>query len=181
MGLNGRPRAYHADRPATGAERQRQWRHHHAAEVARLRRQLATKVYHRSHREDWETPPPVFAEYDQEFHFTLDVCATTSNAKCARFFSPEEDGLMQAWGAGVCWMNPPYGRNIGRWLEKAYCSALAGATVVALVPSRTGTAWWHAWIVGKAEVRLRQGRITFVDAPHPAGFDSAAVIYRPPR
>ena len=64
-------------------------------------------------------------------------------------------------------------------MEKAYLSSLAGATVVCLVPARTGTRWWHAWVKGKAEVRERQGRITFVDAADPAGFDSVAVIYRP--
>ena len=86
---------------------------------------------------------------------------------------------MQDWGDNVCWMNPPYGPQIGAWMEKAYVSSLAGATVVCLVPSRTGTRWWHAWVLGKAEIRPRQGRIRFVGAPDPAGFDSVAVIYRP--
>ena len=179
MGLIGRPRLYHPDRPATNAERLRAFHQRRADEWCALRRQLATRVYHRSQRADGETPPPVFAEYDREFHFTLDVCAQPHTAKCARFFSPEEDGLAQDWGTHTCWMNPPYGRAIGHWMEKAYRSARAGATVVALVPARTGTSWWHAWIAGKGEVRLRQGRITFVGALHPAGFDSVAVIYRP--
>jgi len=138
------------------------------------------KVYHRSKRHDWETPWPIFAEYDREFHFTLDVCATAENTKCARFFPPEVNGLVQDWGQERCWMNPPYGRELPDWMQKASESALAGALVVALVPSRTGTIWWHEWVHKKAEVRLRKGRITFVGASHPAGFDSAAVIFRPP-
>ena len=102
------------------------------------------------------------------------------NAKCVRYFSPEQDGLVQDWGDAVCWMNPPYGRTIGLWMVKAYRSSLAGATVLALVPTRTGTRWWHAWVLGKGEIRYRAGRITFVGEVNPAGFDSVAVIYRPP-
>jgi phage N-6-adenine-methyltransferase len=180
MGSPGRPRGYHPDRPATSAERQQVFARKRAEEWAWLRQKLATKVYHHSKRQDWETPRAVFAEYDTEFHFTLDVCATSTTAKCARFFAPEADGLVQDWRDDVCWMNPPYGRQIAAWIEKAYRSSLAGATVVCLVPARTGTRWWHAWVRGKAEVRERQGRITFVGAPNPAGFDSVAVIYRPP-
>jgi phage N-6-adenine-methyltransferase len=180
MNLTGRPRTYHPARPATSAERQRAWQRQRTEELCHLRQKLATRVYHASKRHDWETPPAVFAEYDAEFHFTLDVCATAATAKCARYFTPADDGLGQDWGDDVCWMNPPYGRQMAAWMEKAYRSSLAGATVVCLVPARTGTRWWHTWVRGKAEVRERQGRITFVGAPNPAGFDSVAVLYRPP-
>jgi phage N-6-adenine-methyltransferase len=183
MRLHGRPRRYHLDRPATNAERQWAFQHKRLAELCRLRQQLATRAYHRSQRHDWETPPEVFAAYDAEFHFTLDVCATAEHATCVRFFSPEQNGLMQDWGDEVCWMHPPYENQIAAWMEKAYRSSLAGATVVCLVPARTGTRWWHDWVLEKAEVqvevRLRKGRMTFVGAPHPAGFDAVAVMYRP--
>jgi phage N-6-adenine-methyltransferase len=179
MGLIGWPRSYRPDRLATSAERQHVFARKQQEELQRLRQQLVTRIYHKSMRYDWETPSAVFAEYDAEFHFTLDVCATSATAKCARFFSPEQNGLLQDWGDDVCWMNPPYGPQIAAWMEKAWRSSLAGATVVCLVPSRTGTRWWHDWVKGKAEVRERQGRITFVGAPNPAGFDSVAVIYRP--
>jgi hypothetical protein len=82
MSVIGRPRTYHPDRPATNAERQRALQGKREDELHRLRRQLATKIYHRSQRYDWETPRAVFAEYDAEFHFTLDVCATSATAKC---------------------------------------------------------------------------------------------------
>lgn len=179
MGLIGRQRTYHPDRPATSAERQRVFARQRAEELCRLRQQLARKVYHASKRHDWETPWPIFAEYDAEFHFELDVCASPDTAKCARYFTPAEDGLAQDWGDAVCWMNPPYGRHIGAWMEKAYLSSLAGATVVCLVPSRTGTRWWHAWVLNKAEIRHRKGRIMFVGARDHAGFASVAVLYRP--
>jgi phage N-6-adenine-methyltransferase len=185
MGSQGRPRTYHPDRPSTTAERQRVWRRQHAAEVARLRQKARQKAYHESQRYDWETPPAVFAEYDAEFHFTLDVCASDQTAKCARYFTPADDGLTQDWGQEICWMNPPYGDAIGKWMEKAYRSSLAGATVVCLVPARTDVQWWHAWVIDKAsEVRLRKGRITFLGtdglpAKNSAGFPSVAAIYRP--
>jgi phage N-6-adenine-methyltransferase len=179
MGLTGRPLTYHPDRPATTAERQRRWKQQHSAEVQGLRAKLKQKVYHESKRADWETPWHVFDPYNDEFAFSLDVCAEAHTRKCARYFSPEQDGLAQDWGEDICWMNPPYGTQIGVWMEKAYRSSLSGATVVCLVPSRTGTLWWHAWVRDKAEIRYRKGRIRFVGAPSGATFDAAAVIYRP--
>ena len=82
----------------------------------------------------WETPQALFDLSNREFHFTLDVCALPETTKCDRYFTPADDGLSQSWG-GVCWMNPPYGREIGHWMRKAYESAAGGAaTVVCLVP-----------------------------------------------
>ena len=90
----------------------------------------------------WATPQDFFDALDAEFGFTLDVCATADNAKCPRYFTADDDGLSQEW-AGVCWMNPPYGREIGQWMSKAVDASTNGATVVCLVPARTDTAWWH--------------------------------------
>ena len=101
----------------------------------------ALKVHFSSRRNNWETPRDLFDKLNEEFNFELDVCATSENAKCKKYYSPEEDGLKEEW-KGLCWMNPPYGREIGKWMKKAYESALAGATVVCLVPARTDTAWW---------------------------------------
>ena len=141
MTLVGRPRTSHPDRPATTAERQRAWQRKRAEELCRLRQQLATRISHQSKWHDWVTPWPIFAEYDAEFHFTLDVYATAETTTCLRFFSSEQDGLGQDWGDDVCWMHPPYGKDIAAWMEKAYRSSLAGAPVVCLVPSRAGTLW----------------------------------------
>ena len=90
----------------------------------------------------WETPQTIFDILNAEFTFTLDACATFKNAKCKSFYSPAQDGLKQPW-KGRCWMNPPYGRVINRWMKKAYESALNGVLVVCLVPARTDTKWWH--------------------------------------
>jgi phage N-6-adenine-methyltransferase len=126
---------------------------------------------------DWETPLELFEALDREFGFDLDVCATADNAKCARYYTPEQDGLKQRW-EGVCWMNPPYGRDIGKWIRKAYEESLRGATVVCLVPSRTDTSWWHDYCL-KGEIRYIRGRLRFSGARVNAPFPSAIVIFRP--
>lgn len=124
----------------------------------------------------WETPQPLFDELDREFYFTLDACAVRENAKCRHYFTPEEDGLKQDWPrGGVIYMNPPYGRTIGKWVKKA---AESGATVVCLLPARTDTAWFHNYIYGKTEVRFLRGRLKFGRAKCGAPFPSMVVIFR---
>lgn len=133
-------------------------------------------VHFSSDRHTWETPHELFARLNAEFHFTLDVCALPHNAKCALFFSPDDNGLAQRW-TGVCWMNPPYGAEIGRWMQKAYEESRLGATVVCLVPARTDTEWWHEY-ARCGEVRFLRGRVKFVGAESSAPFPSALVIFR---
>ena len=124
---------------------------------------------------EWETPAYLFEEYNYKYHFDLDVCATNENAKCLRYFTKEQDGLRQEW-RGVCWMNPPYGREIGKWVEKAYKSALKGATVVCLLPARTDTSWWHDYCM-KGQIEFIRGRVKFGNSKHGAPFPSAIVIF----
>ena len=90
----------------------------------------------------WPTPDSLFEKLDREFRFTLDVCALPENAKCSRFFTPDDDGLLQPW-QGVVWCNPPYGNRINDWCEKAFRESHNGATVVILLPARTDTRWFH--------------------------------------
>ena len=129
----------------------------------------------------WETPPELFKELDDEFHFTLDACATEDNAKCKQFFTEKDDALTLEWPSGVIWCNPPYGRGIGLWLWRgAKATTEHGATVVFLLPSRTDTLWFHTWHgAGRVEVRFIKGRIKFVGADHPAPFPSMLMIFRP--
>ena len=126
----------------------------------------------------WSTPQAFFDKINAVFHFTLDVCATNENAKCDLFICPEIDALKSYWN-GVCWMNPPYGREINLWVKKAYESAKQnGATVVCLLPARTDTKWWHDYCA-KGEVLLLKGRLKFGEATNSAPFPSALVIFRP--
>jgi phage N-6-adenine-methyltransferase len=127
----------------------------------------------------WSTPQDLFDRLNSKFCFTLDVCATAENAKCARFYTAADDGLAQSW-TGICWLNPPYGPTIGQWLAKANESVKRGATVVALVPARTDTRWWHE-LVAQHEIEFLPGRLRFGNAKHSAPFPSAVVIMRPER
>lgn len=128
---------------------------------------------------DWETPQFLFQGLNAEFGFDVDVCATPENAKCVRYYSRDDDGLSVDWGQDACWMNPPYGRQITRWMAKAYESSQRGALVVCLVPARTDTVWWHRY-AARGEVRFLRGRLRFGDAKKSAPFPSAIVIFRPP-
>lgn len=131
----------------------------------------------KSARGDWRTPRALFQAVNAEFNFDLDVCATKDNALCARFFTPEDDALEQSW-AGRCWMNPPYGRDLHEWIAKAAAESSRGATVVALVPARTDTRWFHDHCLGR-EIRFIKGRLAFDDnVKMRATFPSMLVIFR---
>lgn len=129
--------------------------------------------------DEWSTPQYFFDALHREFGFTLDPCATDRTAKCARYFTRDMDGLAQDWGAERVFMNPPI-TACADWMRKASDSAARGALVVALVPSRTDTEWWHCYAM-RAEVRFLKGRLKL--GPHgavTAPFASAVVVFRPP-
>lgn len=121
------------------------------------------------------TPQGFFDELNAEFGFTTDVCAIQENAKCDKFFSPEQDGLTQEW-QGVLWMNPPYGKTISKWVKKAY---ECGSIIVCLLPARTDTRWFHDYCLPYGEIRFIKGRLKFGDAKNNAPFPSMIVIFRP--
>lgn len=97
---------------------------------------------------EWATPQDFFDRLDEEFDFTLDPCATPENAKCSRYFTKGGDGLSQDWSGDRVFMNPPYGREIGKWVKKAYEESQKGALVVCLIPARTDTSYWHEFVIG---------------------------------
>lgn len=122
----------------------------------------------------WETPQELFDELDSEFHFDLDVCAIAENTKCNLFYTPEQDGLIQPW-YGTCWCNPPYGRQITKWVKKA---AESDCTVVMLLPARTDTKWFHDYIYKRVEIRFLKGRLKFGNSKNSAPFPSMIVVFR---
>ena len=132
-----------------------------------------------SGKTDYGTPKKEYGHYDAMFGFDLDVCATAENAKCDKYFTPEDNALEQTW-TGVCWMNPPYGKDLPKWLEKAYKETRKPrCTVVAFIPASTETKWWHEWVVGKADkVIYHKGRVQFDGAEWPAKYANVAVVYR---
>jgi hypothetical protein len=159
---------------------------------------MVSKVFFSSKTAEWETPQWLFDELNEEFGFTLDVCASEENHKCEKYFDIEMDGLKQDWSKDICWCNPPYGRGIEKWISKAALSALRGATVVCLLPARTDTKWFHEHIWNRqehgpyrvvvencgveivryeVEVRLLKGRLKFGGATNSAPFPSMIVIF----
>lgn len=146
--------------------------------MALLEDSLNNDLMFSSKTDMWETPQDLFDKLNAAFRFGTDVCALSENAKCKNFFTPEINGLIQEW-RGVCWMNPPYGRGISAWIQKAYESAKEnGATVVCLVPARVDTIWWHNYCA-KGEVFFIKGRLRFSGCEHGAPFPSAVVVFRP--
>lgn len=133
-------------------------------------------VHYSSKTPEWETPQWLFDDLNKEFALNVDVCATSQNRKCADYFGVADDGLSMDWKGLRCWMNPPYGRQIGRWVEKA---AEGGAEiVVTLLPARTDTRWFHDHIYGKAEIRFLKGRLKFSGHKWNAPFPNMVVIFR---
>lgn len=134
---------------------------------------------------NWCTPRDFFDRLNQEFHFTLDAAATDRTALCSDYFTPETDALAHSWAtSGAVWCNPPYGREIGKWVKKAFQEAQAGGVIVLLIPARTDTSYFHEYIYHHAEIRFLRGRLRFTDengvASDCAPFPSMLVIYNPP-
>jgi len=137
--------------------------------------------------QEWSTPRSLFEELDREFHFELDVAASARNAKCARYFTKADNALALTWAPRRCFMNPPYGRDLHRWMSKAAQELSFGATVVCLVPARTDTAWWHDIALKHAvEIRFIRGRLRFNEfrdakRRRRATFPSCVIVLRPRR
>lgn len=127
--------------------------------------------------DEWATPQELFDRLNKIFRFNLDAAATLENAKCNEFYTKEENGLSRPWHGNV-WLNPPYGRQIGAWVKKAYEEVTRGraASVVLLLPARTDTAWYHDYCTKGFIVHLR-GRLKFGGAKNAAPFPSMIVIF----
>ena len=133
-----------------------------------------------SRSEEWPTPQEFYTALDQEFHFSLDPCATKQNAKCRSFFTKDDDGLARDWGSHRVFCNPPYGRTMQQWARKCFEASRGGATVVLLAHARTDTRWFHYWIYGKAaEIRFVKGRLKFGNGKQSAPFPSMVAVFRP--
>jgi phage N-6-adenine-methyltransferase len=135
--------------------------------------------YQSSESDNYPTPQWLFDILNDEFHFTLDVCASQDNHKCEHYFSVPENGLIQKWDA-ISFMNPPYGREIKAWMTKASEEAKIGNIIVCLVPARTDTEWWWENCI-HGEIRFLRGRLQFIEG-QAAPFPSAVVVLgRPSR
>lgn len=134
---------------------------------------MNTKLMFSSKEEKWQTPDNIFNELDKEFNFTLDPCCQHDSAKCAKHYTPVEDGLTKDWSKDVTFVNPPYGRELKKWVEKSYNEFKKGGTVVMLIPARTDTSYFHDFIYNIAEIRFLRGRIKFINPETKTPGDSA--------
>ena len=143
-------------------------------------------------RGDWETPADLFAECERVFGpFTLDAAASDENFKVDQYLTEEVDALSVSWAGNVVWLNPPYSvegehpdgrkyrkRVIHLWVKKAYLEALKPDTrVVALLPSRTDTRWFHDY-VAKGHITFLKGRLKFSGAKTGAPIGHLIVEWR---
>lgn len=129
----------------------------------------------------WRTPGRIFADLDTEFGFTLDPAASAPIRPDIEWFGEDEQGLWREW-SGRVFVNPPYGRVIADWMRKIVLERERCDVIVALVPARTDSAWWHDYAMQADEIRFIRGRLSFegVDAPkgHNAPFPSVLLVYR---
>ena len=105
-----------------------------------------------SKRQDWTTPDWIYNQLHNEFKFTLDPCCYPETAKCKKYYTKKENGLIQDWAGERVYVNPPFGSAISKWVAKSYKESLKPKPrVVMLIPARTDTSYWHKWIFGKAD------------------------------
>lgn len=123
-----------------------------------------------SDRDDWETPRELFDRCDAIWHFDLDAASSDENALCDLHYTKENDGLSKSWEGHRVWVNPPYGSEIAKWVEKAATEGAKPSTVVVmLAPNRTDTRWYQRWILPcAAEIVPLAGRVRFCLGGEPA-------------
>ena len=141
---------------------------------------MKTDVIFSSIRMDWGTPKDLFDSLDNQFHFTLDPCANDQNHKCEKYFTEKQDGLKQDWAGERVFCNPPYGRDVSKWVKKCYDETNDGncRLAVMLLNARTDTRWFHEYIYHKAdEIRFIKGRLQFEGSTNRAPFPSMIVIF----
>jgi len=137
-----------------------------------------TQIMFSSKESNWETPQDFFDKLNEHYRFNLDPCATHETAKCDKYYTVEDDGLAQEWGPDTrVFVNPPYGRDIKRWIKKGYEESRNGSIVVMLVPARTDTSYWHEYCMKASEIYFVKGRLKFGRATSGAPFPSAVVVF----
>lgn len=150
------------------------------------------EVHFSSVSDEWQTPQEIFDKFNVKYSFQLDAASTKENALCKMFYTQEDNALNQDWAKyKSVWLNPPYGRKIGKFIKKAYEESVKGSVVVCLIPSRTDTKWWYDYVTHAAEIIFVTGRIKFVNKTlpsyredgnfkmSPAPFPSAIIIFDP--
>ena len=112
---------------------------------------------------EYSTPLKIVNPLIDEFGITKDVCASINNYKLSDYWTKEDNALAQFW-IGNCWMNPPFSKDLNKWVKKACNDAIQfGGTKVCLIPVRSNTKWW-AEVSVQSEIRFINGEVNFNDA-----------------
>lgn len=149
------------------------------------------KVLWSKKSDEWSTPQDLYNTLNEEFHFTCDMAASLENRKIDNYWGPDHqdphrrNSLVFDWGKGPVWLNPPYSQ-CKEFIAKAYEQQSKGSTTVTLVPSRTDTKWWHAFIWDQynhkpwinVQLRFIKGRLKFGDSTNSAPFPSVIVVFK---
>ena len=139
---------------------------------------MNTDVMFSSKTPEWTTPQDLFDRLNEKYHFNLDPASTDENAKCRNHYTLSDDGLTKSWGVYTVFCNPPYGREIGKWVEKAYNESIKPNTIVVmLLPARTDTKWFHNYCV-KGKIEFIKGRLKFGGCKNSAPFPSMIVVFK---
>jgi phage N-6-adenine-methyltransferase len=125
----------------------------------------------------WGTPEPLYQKINYFFDFTLDPCCTKQTAKCKKFYTPKENGLIQDWRGEHVFVNPPYSRyNIDKWVEKCWKESHNNLNVVALLPVSTSADWFQNYCLKQTKYFVNK-RVRFVGAPFTAPFSSVFIHF----
>lgn len=128
---------------------------------------------------EWATPQDLFDKLNNKYHFTLDPCSTIENHKCEKFYTIEDDGLIKDWSNDIVFVNPPYGRELYKWVKKCYEESLKGTKIVLLIPSRTDTKYFHEFLYNKNNVKIEfiKGRLKFGNSNNSVPFPSLLAYF----
>jgi phage N-6-adenine-methyltransferase len=126
--------------------------------------------------DEYGTPPTVFRRYDDVLHFTKDVCASPRNHKVRSYWTKRDNAIIQNWSPYRCWLNPPYSRQLGIWIEKATMEAAKGTLICGLFPKWTGRKWFRM-CEETGYIIFLDGRMSFVGAGGNSRWESMVVLW----
>jgi len=135
-----------------------------------------------SAKHDWGTPQDLFDKIETIFgKFELDAAASKENAKCHWYYTENNSGLHNPWHR-LTWCNPPYGREIQKWVGKAIFETHDATirhckTAVLLLPARTDTQWFQVAAAKCDFIAFIKGRVKFDGAQSSAPFPSALFVF----
>ena len=129
-----------------------------------------------SKSDEWTTPRDLFNKLNRRFLFDLDPAATFQNHLCPTFYTKEDSGLDHSWEGMRVFVNPPYS-HIKDWVAKFVEESKRADCIVALIPARTDTRWWHDHIMTADKILFLRGRLRFGDGKGSAPFPSAVAMW----